>query len=84
MVEDIIFFLGESQSSPNRITGSNVTDILLNWGILLIGGVASGRVCAQPAKKSCLNRSKHTKKKLCAMHNLPQTLPIYMCVAFLD
>ena len=41
---------------PNRITGSKVTAILLNGWILPVGGVASGRVCAQPAKQACLRR----------------------------
>ena len=31
---------------PNHITGSRVTAVLLNGLILLIGGVASERVCA--------------------------------------
>ena len=34
------------EGHPNRITGSKVMVILLNGWILLIGGVASGRVCA--------------------------------------
>ena len=33
------------EGHPNCITGSKVMAILLNWLILLIGGVASGRVC---------------------------------------
>ena len=37
------------------ITGSKVMAILLNGLILTIGGVASGRVCAQTAKQACLN-----------------------------
>ena len=37
----------------NRITGSKVTAILLNGLILPVGGVASGRVCSQPAKQAC-------------------------------
>ena len=27
---------------------------LLNWRILPIGGVLSGRICIQPAKQACL------------------------------
>ena len=37
----------------NCITGSKVTAILMKGWILPIGGVASGRVCAQPAKQAC-------------------------------
>ena len=37
----------------NRITGSKVTAILLNLWVLSVGGVASGRVCEQPAKQAC-------------------------------
>ena len=33
------------EGHPNCITGSKVMVILLNGWILLIGGVASGRVC---------------------------------------
>ena len=40
------------EGHPNRNTGSKVTAILLNGWILPVGGVALGRVCAQPA---CLN-----------------------------
>ena len=85
MVEDVTIVLGESQSYLNRITGSNVTDILLNWGILLMEVELHREGSAHSLQRSLvLNTSKHTKKKMCAMHNLPQTLPIYMCVAFLD
>ena len=34
------------EGHPNRFIGSKATAILLNGGILPIGGVASGRVCA--------------------------------------
>ena len=38
----------------NCITGSKVTAILLNGWILFVSGIASGRVCAQPAKQASL------------------------------
>ena len=41
----------KSQSIYDSIIGSKVTVILLVWWILPIGGIASGRVCAQPAKQ---------------------------------
>ena len=41
------------EGHPNCITGSKVTVILLNAWILPVGGAASGRVCAQPAKQAC-------------------------------
>ena len=41
------------EGHPNRITGSKVLAVLLNWWILPVGGVASGRVCAQPAQQAC-------------------------------
>ena len=37
----------------NRITGSKVMTVWLNWWILPVGGVASRRVCAQPVKQAC-------------------------------
>ena len=40
----------------NFIIGLKVTAILLNGLIFPIGRVASGRVCAQPAKQACLKR----------------------------
>ena len=54
MVEDgafsnkILEILGHLniEGNPNCITGSKVMVILLNGGILPVGGVASGRVCA--------------------------------------
>ena len=42
-IHKIINFEGHQ----NRIIGSKVTAILLNWWILPIAGVASGRVCAR-------------------------------------
>ena len=50
------------EGHPNLITGSKVTAILLNGWILPFGGVASGRVCAQPAKQAChiYNQSQNT------------------------
>ena len=44
------------EGHPNRNTGSKVTAILLNLWILPVGGVASGRVCAQPAKQACFKQ----------------------------
>ena len=38
---------------PNQISGLIVTEILLNNKILRNGGVASGRVCAEPEKQAC-------------------------------
>ena len=38
--------------NPYCITGSKVMAILLNGWILPVGGVALGRVCAQPAKQT--------------------------------
>ena len=52
--------------------------ILLNGWILPVGGVASGRVCAQPAKQACLDEytlmPKHVKPalQLCSVHGGPQ------------
>ena len=37
--------------NPYRITGLKVMAILLTGWILPVGGVALGRVCAQPAKQ---------------------------------
>ena len=50
--------------NQNYITRLKVTAIWLNGWILHIGGVALGRVCAQPAKQACfLFNIRH--KKLC-------------------
>ena len=43
------------EKHQNCITGSKVTAILLNGGILTISGVALGMVCAQPAKQACFS-----------------------------
>ena len=48
-----------TEGHPNRITGSKVTAILLNGWILPVGGVASGRVCAQPAKQACYQQDRY-------------------------
>ena len=40
------------EGHPNRIAGSKVTAIWLNWWILPIGGASSGRICAEPAKQA--------------------------------
>ena len=42
------------QGHQNCTTSSRVKAILLNGWILPVGGVASGRVCALPAKQICL------------------------------
>ena len=43
---------------PNCINiGSKVMAILMNGLILPVGGVALGRVCAQPVKQACLRES---------------------------
>ena len=41
------------EGHQNRMTGIKATAILLNEWIFPVGGVASGRVCAQLAKQAC-------------------------------
>ena len=49
----IILEILNPKKHQNCITYSKVTAILLNGWILPVGGVASGRVCVQPAKQAC-------------------------------
>ena len=59
-IEYVTIFLEilNPEGHQHCITGSKVTAILLNWWILRVGGVASGRVCAHCVKQACflLNR----------------------------
>ena len=70
MVEDVAFShkidyvtnlqeILNPEGQQNRTTGSKVTAILLNGWILPVGGVASGKVCAQPAKQACFYNNLH-------------------------
>ena len=40
------------EGHTNRFAGSKVMVALLHWWILLVGGFASQRVCAKPAKQA--------------------------------
>ena len=63
LVEDGAFshkkYYVTNEGHPNHITSSKLMAIMMNWWILPIGGVASGRVCIgkglrlQPAQQAC-------------------------------
>ena len=82
MVEDssfshkIDYVTGEYKSprASKLITGSKVTTILLNGWVLPIAGVASGRVCGQPAKHQSFNFN-FMKTQVKKTSNLDQTNP---------
>ena len=50
------------EGHPNHMTGSKVTSILVNKWILPVGGVVSGRVCAQPVKQACFQDCTNTQR----------------------